>query len=79
MAKITIETLKMALDEMDLKFRPFALFINPEDYKILMEKKDEFMPGVLDDYKIYQTDLMERGKVALIKRNEMEQWFNGRD
>ena len=57
--------LKQAIEETDIKMRPLALYINPQDDKKLRECIPDLEHRVL----IISTPYVDPGKVLLINRN----------
>ena len=62
---MTFEELKQAIEEIDIKMRPVALYINPEDEKALREHIPDLEYRVL----IVPTQFIDPGKALLINRN----------
>ena len=70
---ITIEEINEVVDKFNKAFRPYALFMNTEDAKILLETH----PEIEDKVVINKTNLVEKGKCYLINREDYESFMNG--
>lgn len=63
--------IKELLKDADLVLRPNALFINPADRELILEA----MPEVKDQYKIYMSGIVEKGKIYIMKRKDIEKYI----
>ena len=62
---MTFKELKQAIEEIDIKMRPLALYINPQDDK----KLREYIPDLEHRVLIISTQFVDPGKALLINRN----------
>lgn len=72
---MSIEEIKQALHETDLRIRPWIVFANPSDAEAIKEA----LPRIEEEVVIQETDLIENGKAIAIKREELEAWTYGND
>ena len=63
--------IKEMLKKADLVLRPQALLINPSDRSFILEAT----PDIEDKFKIYESDIVEKGKIYLIDRQYIENYI----
>lgn len=69
-SKTLAEELKKAIHTVDLVNRPYAVFLNPEDYKKVLEA----MPDAQERVVLIPDELVEKGKAYQFDRKELEKW-----
>lgn len=68
MNKITKEEFLKKLYEMDLELRPNIIFMNPEDF----EEIKNAIPEIEEKCILEKNNCIERGKMYLMKRKDLE-------
>ena len=68
--KTLAEEIKKAIHTIDLAFRPYAVFLNPEDYKKVLEA----MPDAQDKVVLISSEAIEKGQAIQFDRVELEKW-----
>lgn len=61
---MTFKELKQAIEEIDIKMRPMALYINPENEK----KLREYIPDLEYKVLIISTEFVEKDQAILVNR-----------
>ena len=69
-SKTIVEELKKAIHTVDLMNRPYAVFLNPEDYKKVLEA----MPDAQERVVLIPDEIIEKGKAYQFDRKELEKW-----
>lgn len=69
---MTVEEIKRALHKADLALRPNIVFVNPSDAKTIKETLPEIDKTIV----ILETEAMESGKAAVMKRETLEKLAN---
>ena len=64
---MTFDELKGTIEEIDIKMRPMALYINPQDGK----KLREYIPDLEYRVLIVPTQFVDPGKALLINREQV--------
>lgn len=67
-AQYSIDYLKYHFHELDLKMRPYALLINPDDVSELLP----FEPSIPKYVLVVRSNTVEHGKAYLIDRKQLE-------
>lgn len=67
---MTINEIKQALHKVDLTLRPWVVFANPSDAKVIKEA----LPRIEEKIIIQETEAIESGKVIAIEREKLETW-----
>lgn len=72
-SKTLVEEIKKAIHTVDLVNRPYAVFLNPEDHKKVLEA----MPDAQERVVLVPNEVIEKGKAFQIKREKLEKlwWF----
>lgn len=72
-SKTLVEEIKKAIHTVDLVNRPYAVFLNPEDYKKVLEA----MPDAQERVVLVPNEVIEKGKAFQIEREKLEKlwWF----
>lgn len=72
-SKTLVEEIKKAIHTVDLVNRPYAVFLNPEDYKKVLEA----MPDAQERVVLVPDEVIEKGKAFQIEREKLEKlwWF----
>ena len=72
-SKTLAEEIKKAIHTVDLVNRPYAVFLNPEDY----EKILKVMPDAQERVVLVPNEAIEKGKAFQIEREKLEKlwWF----
>jgi hypothetical protein len=66
--KLTIEEIKQALYEFDLRTRPYIAFLNPEDAEAIKD----CLPKIEEEIVIFPTSHIEKGQGIALKREDFE-------
>lgn len=74
MNEITAAMIKSTLHEMDMKLRPYVCFVHPE----ILEEIKKVEPDIENQILFKTTELIEKDKAVMMKREELEQWIFGR-
>ena len=74
MNEISASMIKATLHEMDLKLRPYVCFVHPE----MLEEIKKVESDIEDKILFKTTELIEKDKAVMMKREELEQWTFGR-
>ena len=69
-SKTIVEEIKKAIHTVDLVNRPYVVFLNPEDYKKVLEA----MPDAQERVVLVPNELIEKGKAYQFDRKELEKW-----
>lgn len=72
-SKTIVEEIKKAIHTVDLANRPYAVFLNPEDYEKILKA----MPDAQNQVVLIPNEVIEKGKAYQIKREKLEKlwWF----
>lgn len=73
MNEISAAMIKATLHEMDLLLRPYVCFIHPE----ILEGIKKIEPDIENKILFKPTELVEKDKVVLMKREQLEEWMFG--
>lgn len=68
-----VKGIKKAIHTVDLVNRPYAVFLNPEDYEKILES----MPDAQEKVVLIPNEVIEKGKAYQIEREKLEKlwWF----
>lgn len=69
-SKMIVEEIKKAIHTVDLVNRPYAVFLNPEDYEKILKA----MPDAQERVVLIPDELIEKGKAYQFDRKELEKW-----
>lgn len=69
-SKTLAEEIKKAIHTVDLANRPYVVFLNPEDYKKVLEA----MPDAQERVVLVPLEYIEKGKAYQFDRVELEKW-----
>lgn len=64
------EEIKKAIHTVDLVNRPYAVFLNPEDYEKILKA----MPDAQDKVVLISSEAIEKGQAIQFDRVELEKW-----
>ena len=72
-SKMIVEEIKKAIHTVDLVNRPYAVFLNPEDYEKILKA----MPDAQERVVLVPNEAIEKGKAFQIEREKLEKlwWF----
>ena len=70
---MTIDDIKKTIKEWDKILRPWVVFINPEDAKLLREG----LPDLDERVVVQESVAVDRGKVICIERKKFDEWTWG--
>lgn len=72
-SKMIVEEIKKAIHTVDLVNRPYAVFLNPEDYEKILKA----MPDAQERVVLVPNEAIEKGKAFQIDREKLEKlwWF----
>ena len=74
MNEISAAMIKATLHEMDMKLRPYVCFIHPE----MLEEIKKVESDIEDKILFKPTELIEKDKAVIMKREQLEEWMFGR-
>jgi len=63
-----IDKFENLINKADLVLRPRALIVNPSDKQMIIEA----MPNIEREFKIYESELIEKGEALIMNRQEIE-------
>lgn len=69
-SKTIVEEIKKAIHTVDLVNRPYAVFLNPEDYEKILKA----MPDAQERVVLIPDEIIEKGKAYQFDRKELEKW-----